>query len=120
MGGAAALAIPLIAQAIKAGIDLYMAQGMSEQQARELVLRDMRAAAKSAGLAEAGWRARKRPREFALWGRTVTLPAETVEGDVVGVVPGQPIREHIASEDMPTDPTARGPSNPEGTDGDGA
>lgn len=138
----AALAVGLIAEAIKVGIDLYQAQGMSEQQARELVLRDMDAAARNAGLAEAGWAARKRPATSSgddvlyvkgqpapgsnyllatnssgavVW-RPVSLaglPAETIDGDVVAVVPGEPIREHIASEDMPTDPTATGPANQE-------
>ena len=79
-----ALAIGLLAEAIKAGMQIYQAQGMTEQQARELVLRDMDAAATRAGLAELGWQARRRP----------PIPAK----DMPAVLPGGPVNPEDAGD----------------------
>lgn len=57
------LVIGLIAQAMQAGLELYRAQGMSEEAARDMVRRDMESAAVNAGLATGEWKARKRPVE---------------------------------------------------------
>ena len=116
-----ALAIGLLAEAIKAGLQIYQAQGFTEQQARELVLRDMDAAATRAGLAELGWQARKRPLS-----KPHEVPYEEGQpgADYVPVITDdgrrvwRQLSQPIPSKDMPA-VLPSGPVNPEDA-GDGA